>query len=251
MAFKRKSTMGSKSLHIALIGYGKMGKIIEQIAMERGHTVSFTVSSANADFSATALRHSDVAIEFSNPASAVANIKKCIEASVPVAIGTTGWYEHLHEIEAYCDEKQGCILPATNFSIGVNIFFEINKRLATLMNGHEQYDPMITEIHHTEKKDTPSGTAITIAEGVLGEVKRKEKWTNAETTAKSDLPIISSRVNSVPGTHEVVYDSPIDKIAIVHEAKNRNGFALGAVLAAEFIYKKTGIFTMKDVLNIG
>ncbi len=239
-----------KKLNIALLGYGKMGKIIEQIAIKRGHNISFIANSSNADFSSSDLSSSDVAIEFSLPEHAVSNIKKCINANIPVAIGTTGWYEDIDEIIALAEAKNGCILPATNFSIGVNIFFEINKHLASLMNLQEQYETSITEIHHTQKLDAPSGTAITLAEGILENMDRKSKWSKEIAALKSDLAIKSLRIDEVPGTHDVVYESDIDKITISHEAKNRKGFALGAVLAAEFLYKKEGIYSMRQVLGI-
>lgn len=240
----------SRKLNIALIGYGKMGKIIEDIAISRGHQIGLKITRENADYLPQDLEGIDVAIEFSIPEAAIENIKKCLDAHVPVAIGTTGWYEHLDEIVGWTKEKNGCILPATNFSIGVNIFFEINRHLATLMAKQKQYECMITEIHHTQKKDAPSGTAITLAEGILQQSETKERWTKEVAELKSDLAIKSLRVEDVPGTHEVSYDSDIDVITITHVAKNRRGFGLGAVLAAEFIAGKKGIYTMKDVLAI-
>lgn len=240
----------SKSLNIALIGYGKMGKIIEEIAISRGHQIGLKVTRDNADYSTKELEGIDVAIEFSMPEAAVINIKKCLDASVPVAIGTTGWYDSLEEIVEWTKEKHGCILPATNFSIGVNIFFEINRHLAALMAKQQQYEAMITETHHTQKKDAPSGTAITLAEGIIENSDVKDQWTKEVAELKSDLAIKSLRMEDVPGTHEVVYDSDIDSITIIHEAKNRKGFGLGAVLAAEFIVDKKGVYSMKDVLAI-
>lgn len=237
-------------MNIALLGYGKMGKIIEQIALERGHAISFIANSSNANFEASELSSSDVAIEFSVPEFAVANIKKCIEANVPVAIGTTGWYDSIDEIAALVESKDGCILPATNFSIGVNIFFEINKHLASLMDQQGQYETSITETHHTQKLDAPSGTAITLAEDILENIQRKSKWSKEVAELKSDLAIKSLRIDQVPGTHDVLYESDIDKITITHEAKNRKGFALGAVLAAEFLYNKKGIYSMRQVLGL-
>ena len=239
-----------KKLNIALLGYGKMGKIIEQIAIERGHNISFIANSLNTDFHSSALSTSDVAIEFSIPDIAVENIKKCIEANVPVAIGTTGWYDSIDEIVALVEAKNGCILPATNFSIGVNIFFEINKHLASLMDQQHQYESSITETHHTQKLDAPSGTAITLAEDIINNTKRKSKWSKEVAEIKSDLAIKSLRIDDVPGTHDVLYESDIDKITITHEAKNRKGFALGAVLAAEFLYNKQGIYSMRQVLGL-
>jgi 4-hydroxy-tetrahydrodipicolinate reductase len=240
----------SKSLNIALIGYGKMGRIIEEIALSRGHQIGFKVTRENADFTAADLKDIDVAIEFSLPEAAVDNIKKCLDARVPVAIGTTGWYDSMDEIAALTKEKEGCILPATNFSIGVNIFFEINRQLAALMAKQRQYEAMITEIHHTQKLDAPSGTAITLAEGIIENSEVKTQWTKEVMNQESDLAIKSLREEDVPGTHEIVYDSEIDSINITHVAKNRKGFGLGAVLAAEFIEDKKGIYSMKDVLAI-
>lgn len=227
-----------------------MGKIIEEIAISRGHQIGLRVNRENANYTSEELNDIDVAIEFSIPEAAVENIKKCLNAKVPVAIGTTGWYEEIDEIIELTKATDGCILPATNFSIGVNIFFEINKHLAALMAKQHQYEAMITEIHHTQKKDAPSGTAITIAEGILEKSEVKDKWTKEIAELKSDLAIKSLRVEDVPGTHEVIYDSDIDHITITHVAKNRKGFALGAVLAAEFINEKKGIYSMRDVLAI-
>lgn len=240
----------SRKLNIALIGYGKMGKIIEDIAISRGHQIGLKVTRENADYSSQDLEGIDVAIEFSVPEAAITNIQKCLAAQVPVAIGTTGWYESIDDIVKWTKEKNGCILPATNFSIGVNIFFEINRHLATLMAKQQQYESMITEIHHTQKKDAPSGTAITLAEGIIENSDNKDRWTKEIAELKSDLAIKSLRVEDVPGTHEVMYESDIDSITITHIAKNRKGFGLGAVLAAEFIADKKGIYTMKDVLAI-
>lgn len=241
-----------KKLRIALLGYGKMGKIIEEIAVFRGHEISFIANSQNANFTASDLlnSNSDVAIEFSLPEFAEQNIKKCIDANVPVAIGTTGWYDKLAEIIDYNTQKNSCILPTTNFSIGVNIFFEINKKLAALMSHQNQYEVEITEIHHTQKLDAPSGTAITLAEGIIANLERKEKWTKEIANSETEIAIKSIRLPDVPGTHDIVYESEIDKITISHEAKNRKGFALGAVLATEFIHNKKGVFSMKEVLGI-
>jgi 4-hydroxy-tetrahydrodipicolinate reductase len=244
--------MSIKSLNIALIGYGKMGKIIEEIATQRGHKISFIVNSKNADFSFEDIKksNSDVAIEFSLPHFAVNNIKKCIDASVPVAIGTTGWYDQLDEVKSYCNKNNGCILPTTNFSIGVNIFFSVNERLAQLMNPHSSYETEITEIHHTQKLDAPSGTAITTAEVILNNLDRKTSWVKEKATHPNELVIKSIRTENVPGTHEVVYENDIDNITLIHTAKNRKGFASGAVIAAEFLYTKKGIYSMKEVLGL-
>jgi len=244
-----------KVLNIAILGYGKMGKIIESIAIERGHKITFVANRQNADFTSDDLIKAkvDVAIEFSLPKSAVDNIKKCIAttpSSIPVAIGTTGWYNSLEEIKQLVEDKNGCILPATNFSVGVNLFFELNKKLAQLMNKQVQYEPTITEIHHTQKLDAPSGTAITTAQQIIEQLDKKTTWVKEQSQKESELIIKSERIENVPGTHDVVYESDIDTITLSHVAKNRKGFALGAVLAAEFIADKKGIYTMKDVLDI-
>jgi 4-hydroxy-tetrahydrodipicolinate reductase len=237
-------------MKIALIGYGKMGKAIEEIAVERGHEIVMRISSKNKeDLTVNALKKADTAIEFTAPEFATEHINLCFDAQVPVAVGTTGWYTDFDQIEKKCQLQDGTLLTATNFSIGVNIFFEINERLAALMASRADYSAEIQEIHHTEKLDSPSGTAITLAEGVIQQHNRYNNWKNQATETNSDLEIISFREPKVPGTHEVTFDSDIDKISIKHEAKNRKGFALGAVLAAEFIQHKKGIFSMRDVLK--
>lgn len=237
-------------MKIAILGYGKMGKIIEQIAQERGHEVSLKINSSNlSDLNLENLKTVDVAIEFSNPESAVKNIKTCIASDTPVAIGTTGWYDSFEEIKSECTKQSGCMLAATNFSVGVNIFFAINKRLAELMEGQKDYVADVQEIHHLEKFDSPSGTAISIAEQIIENNTAYTGWKNSKKTTNDVLNIESLREPKVPGTHEVFYRSEIDTLSIKHVANNRNGFALGAVLAAEFIHNKTGIFTMQDVLN--
>jgi 4-hydroxy-tetrahydrodipicolinate reductase len=236
-------------MKIALIGYGKMGKAIEEIAMLNHHTIVLRISTANLhELTSENLKKADVAIEFSNPHSAVKNLKACFDAGVPVVCGSTGWLEHWQEINHYREASNGGLLYASNFSIGVNIFFEINKQLATLMNRQEDYDVMIEEIHHTQKKDAPSGTAITIAEDILRNLKRKQKWISGTGETKSDLSIISKRIDPAPGTHMVTYQSEIDSIEIKHTAHSRKGFAAGALMAAEFMINKTGNFTMKDIL---
>jgi 4-hydroxy-tetrahydrodipicolinate reductase len=238
-------------MRIALIGYGKMGKTIEGIALQRGHTVDLKIHLENMqDFTKENLQQCDVAIEFTGPHSAKENILKCIEAGIPTVSGSTGWIESLPEVEKYCKEKNGSFLYASNFSVGVNIFFEVNKKLAQLMKAHDDYAISLEEIHHTQKKDAPSGTAITLAEQILAEVPRKNKWVNNESQKPEELSIISKREDPAPGTHSIKYSSDIDDIEIIHTAHNRQGFALGAVLAAEYICNKKGIFSMKDVLNI-
>jgi 4-hydroxy-tetrahydrodipicolinate reductase len=238
-------------MNIALIGYGKMGKIIEEIALQRGHTIVLKIDVDNqSDFTKENVKKADAAIEFTGPHSAYENVKKVIDFGVPLVCGSTGWLEHLPEIKKNCTEKNGSFLYASNFSIGVNIFFEINKRLAALMAPHNDYEVAITEIHHTQKKDAPSGTAITIAEGVLESMQRKKNWVNHISDNVDDLEIISERVDPAPGTHIVRYSSPIDDIEISHKAHSRMGFAAGAVLAAEFVRDKKGIFSMKEVLGL-
>lgn len=239
------------TMNIALIGYGKMGKTIETIALERGHNVSLKIDiDSLADFTKEKLQQCDVAIEFTGPHSAKENILKCLDAGIPVVSGSTGWLADWAAVENVCKEKNGSFLYASNFSVGVNIFFELNKKLAQLMKGHAEYAVTMEEIHHTQKKDAPSGTAITLAEQIMHELTDKKKWVNNETTNQTELPIISKREDPAPGTHSIKYSSAIDDIEIIHTAHSRQGFALGAVLAAEYIYSKKGIFSMKDVLGI-
>ena len=237
-------------MKIALLGYGKMGHTIEKIALKRNHEVVLKINDENLeDLTIENIRKADVVIEFTNPGSAVENILFCLQNHVPVVCGTTGWLDKLNIIEDKCKELNGAFLYASNYSIGVNIFFEINKKLAALMNPHAAYNVAIEEIHHTHKKDAPSGTAITLAEQVIGASGKKKKWVNEYTQNHDQLSIISKRIDEVPGTHSVKYSSSIDDIEIIHTAHNRDGFAEGAVLAAEFIIGKKGIFSMKDVLG--
>ncbi|HXB95860.1 MAG TPA: 4-hydroxy-tetrahydrodipicolinate reductase [Puia sp.] len=237
-------------MKIALIGYGKMGKAIEEIAVSRGHTIVLKVSIDNLeDNTIPRIAAADTAIEFTGPDSARDNIIQCIDAGVPVVSGSTGWLSDLEMVRQYCLQKSGAFLYASNFSVGVNIFFEVNRRLAMLMSSHPDYEPRITEIHHTEKKDAPSGTAITIAEQVLEKIQRKKGWVNHISDNLEELEILSERTDPAPGTHIVEYRSPIDSITITHTAHNRRGFAMGAVLAAEFIAGKKGIFRMSEVLG--
>jgi 4-hydroxy-tetrahydrodipicolinate reductase len=237
-------------MKIVLIGYGKMGKAIEEIAIKKGHSVSLVIDLHNAaDLTKENLEKGDVAIEFTTPETAKNNILKCFDAGLPVVCGTTGWLQDLEEVKKACTQNNGAFLYSSNFSIGVNIFFEVNKRLASLMNKHG-YDVSIEEIHHTQKKDAPSGTAITLAEQVMNELDRKKKWVNYESDVEEELSIISKRIDPAAGTHSVKYSSPIDDIEIIHTAHNRQGFASGAVLAAEYIHNKKGIFSMKDVLGL-
>lgn len=238
-------------MKIALIGYGKMGKAIEAIAKENGDEIVLKISSSNQnEFTADNLKQADAAIEFTNPHSAVENIKKCLDANLPVVCGTTGWLKDLPEIKSYIEQKTGTFLFASNFSVGVNLFFALNEYLASLMSSHEEYQVSIEEVHHTQKKDAPSGTAITLAGQLLEKIKTKKNWVNDKTNNESELEIISKRIDDVPGIHTIKYNSPIDYIEITHSAYNRKGFAGGALLAAKFIAGKKGIFTMKDVLGL-
>jgi 4-hydroxy-tetrahydrodipicolinate reductase len=237
-------------MKIALIGYGKMGQAIEAIAVSKGHTIVLKVSLENtADNTIAKIREADVAIEFTGPESAYDNIVRCLDAGVPVVSGSTGWLAKLGDVRRYCAEKNGAFLYASNFSVGVNLFFELNKRLAGLMADHPEYEPRISEIHHTQKRDAPSGTAITLAEQLLEKIHRKKGWVNHISDNLDELEILSERVDPAPGTHTIVYDSDIDTITITHTAHNRRGFASGAVLAAEFIAHKKGIYQMSDVLG--
>jgi len=237
-------------MKIALIGYGKMGKLIDQIAQERGHDVVLRIALENAgDFTESNLKAADVAIEFTGPESAFDNVRRCLEWGVPVVSGSTGWNERLEEARRICTERKGAFLHASNFSIGVNIFFEVNRILARLMKTQAHYDVTLKEVHHTEKKDAPSGTAVTLAEQVLAELGRKDRWVNEQSAQPQDLFIESLRIDPAPGTHHVKYSSEIDDIEIIHTAHNRKGFASGAVQAAEFMAGKQGLFSMQDVLG--
>lgn len=228
-----------------------MGRAIEEIAVQRGHNIVIAVDLDNAEkFTAQTLAEADVAIEFTGPDSAYANIMKCLEYNVPLVCGSTGWLQKWDEVVQYCTGRNGAFLYASNFSVGVNIFFEINKRLAGLMASQPEYDVTIEEIHHTQKKDAPSGTAVSLADQVLENVKRKKGWVNAAGNTAAELVITSKRIDPAPGTHIVRYNSAVDDIEIIHTAHNRTGFATGAVLAAEFIIGKKGIFGMKEVLGL-
>lgn len=238
-------------MNIALIGYGKMGHAIEQAAIERGHQVVLRITTANKhELTKEKLANIDAAIEFTGPLSAKDNVEACLKAGVPTVCGTTGWNHQLDHAKMEAVNNKTSFIQASNFSVGVNIFFEVNKLLAGLMNNQPDYNVSIEETHHTEKKDAPSGTAITIAEQVLDKINRKQHWEKGEAKREEDISIISHRVENVPGTHVVKYSSAIDDIEIIHTAHNRKGFALGAVLAAEFIAGKQGVYTMKDVLGI-
>lgn len=232
-------------MKIALLGYGKMGKTIEQIAIERGHTI-FIKADLGTQYTIT---EADVAIDFSVPESAFDNISNCIQNGVPVISGTTGWLKNYNKAVALCNEKNGAFIYASNYSLGVNIFFELNNQLAKMMSSLEQYNVRIEEIHHTQKLDAPSGTAITLANGIIEETKYKN-WT-LDAPKSDEISIVAKRIENVPGIHEITYESKVDTIQIKHSAHSREGFALGAVIAAEWIVGKKGVFSMKDVLNIG
>lgn len=238
-------------MRIALFGYGKMGREIEQVAIQRGHEIDLKIDIHNTDtFSKDELKKCSVAIEFSTPHSAISNINKCFDIGIPVVVGTTGWYDKLDEVKKSCNEKNGCLFYASNFSVGVNIFFKVNEYLAKNMNNYTEYKISIEEIHHVHKLDAPSGTGISLAEGIMRNIPRKTKWINQKTDKENELEIISKREGEIPGTHIVRYYSEIDDIEIIHKAHNRKGFALGAVLAAEFIKGKKGIFGMNDLLKL-
>lgn len=240
-------------MKIGLLGYGKMGKAIESIAIERGHTIAFTVNSQHpietADLSAA-----DIAIEFSQPALALRHMEACIENELPVVVGTTAWQQHLERVSALVDQKKGALLYTSNFSVGVNILFQINEQLARLMSRQPDYTASIEEIHHLQKLDAPSGTAVTIAEGIISEHAGYDRWICGEgsepETQQNELGILALREPEVPGTHLVKYTSEIDTITLTHEAHSRKGFAQGAVIAAEFLQGRKGLFTMRDVLAL-
>lgn len=247
-------------MKIALLGYGKMGKIIEKIALDRKHEIVLKIDYDNQDQLTTEnLQKADVAIEFSTPATVLNNIAACFKAGVPIVVGATGWYEKLPELKQQCAEGNNTMLYASNFSVGVNVFFYVNKVLAKMMNHYPYYDVQVEEIHHMQKMDSPSGTAITIAEGIIENLDSKKDWVNvltadgAETTSDNlradDLLIESFRIDSVPGTHTVIFDSEVDSIELKHTAHNRNGFALGAVMAAEWIQGKIGFYTVQDMFD--
>jgi len=246
-------------MNIALLGYGKMGQIIERFAIERGHDIVLKIGIENLeDLTVENLEKADVAIDFSAPQAAVANIYKCFEASLPVVVGTTGWYGDLQQIKNDCLKSNNTLLYGSNFSVGVNLFFHLNKVLAKLMNNYPAYEVQVEEIHHTQKLDSPSGTAMTIAEDIIEAVDRKNEWVNEvvgtpipDAFKNEQLLIESHRIENVPGTHTVVYSSEVDDIEIKHTAHNRAGFALGAVIAAEWLENKQGFYSIADVFNFG
>ncbi len=237
-------------MKIALLGYGKMGKEIEKIALSRKHTIVLTVDKDNATaVTPLELQQADVAIEFSTPHTVVDNIYKCFSSGIPVVVGTTGWHETFNSISEDCKKGDHTLFHATNFSLGVNIFFKLNAYLATIMNNFPDYEVSMEEIHHIHKLDKPSGTAITLAEQILQRVDRKSSWSLNKEAGSESLYIQDIRSGEVPGTHMVKYTSAIDDIEIMHKAHNRTGFALGAVLAAEFIQHRKGVYTMNDLLK--
>ncbi|MCR8559360.1 4-hydroxy-tetrahydrodipicolinate reductase [Mucilaginibacter sp. BJC16-A38] len=246
-------------MKIALLGYGKMGKIIEKIATDRKHEIVLKIDQDNLDdLTAENLQLADVAIEFSTPHTVLSNIEHCLNAGVPIVVGTTGWYNSLPDLKEKYERSSTAMMYASNFSVGVNIFFHVNKVLAKLMNNYPYYEVQVEEIHHTQKLDSPSGTAITIAEGIIENLDSKKDWVKAlsvdgeenEINVKNDQLLIESfRIDSVPGTHTVIYDSEVDSIEFKHTAHNRNGFALGAVLAAEWIQDKEGFYSVEDMFD--
>ena len=237
-------------MKVAIIGYGKMGHEIEQVLLQRGHSVALIIDQNNAgDLNAENLAEIDVAIEFTTPDTAYANVRTCIECGTPVVSGTTGWHDRLEELQALCREKDSTMIWSSNYSLGVNITFRLNRYLAELMNRFDAYNVSMEEIHHTQKKDAPSGTAISLANDILERVERKDKWVNEPTTDASAIEITSLREGTVPGTHTVTYTSEDDKIEIKHTLFSRRALALGAVVAAEFIAPRKGVFTIDDLFE--
>jgi 4-hydroxy-tetrahydrodipicolinate reductase len=237
-------------MKIALLGYGKMGKTIEQLALNRNHEIVLRVDEHNAGtYSDAELLQADVAIEFSTPRSAFGNIMRCFQCNVPVVVGTTGWLDRIDEVKNTCHEHGQSFFYASNYSIGVNIFFRLNEQLARMMNGYGEYDVSLEEIHHIHKLDSPSGTGISLANGIIKNLDRKTSWVEGEKAVPGQLPIVSRREGEVPGTHTVLYKSETDTISITHEAHSRKGFALGAVIAAEWLSGKKGVFGMNDLLG--
>ena len=237
-------------MKIALLGYGKMGKEIEKIALERGHEIVVKIDVESDWTKAKALLASaDVAIEFSTPQSTIQNIFHSFDVNVPVVVGTTGWMEQLDHVKQVCEKNGQTLFYASNFSIGVNLFFEINNKKALVMKKQVGYNVTMEEIHHTEKLDSPSGTALKLAEGIIEKYDRKKSWVNEATDKEDVLGIVSKRIDKVPGTHTVTWTSDIDDIELKHTAHNRKGFALGAVMAAEWVCDKRGVFTMHDMLS--
>ena len=237
-------------MKIAIIGYGKMGRMVEEIALQRGHEIVCIIDQHNPeDFESPAFRSADVAIEFTTPDTAYTNVRTCIECGTPVVCGTTGWHDRLEELQALCREKNSTMIWSSNYSLGVNITFRLNRYLAELMNRFDAYNVAIEEIHHTQKKDAPSGTAISLADDILARVERKSEWVNEPTTEASAIEITSLREGTVPGTHTVTYTSEDDKIEIKHTLFSRRALALGAVVAAEYIAPRKGVFTIDNLFE--
>ena len=238
-------------MKIAIIGYGKMGNIIEKRALERGHEVVVKIDKDNQeDFESSEVKNSDVAIEFSMPTSAMDNYAKCFAAHIPVVAGTTGWLSKMDEIKEACKDGAQTFFYASNYSIGVNIFFALNKYLARIMNKFPQYDVRMEETHHIHKLDSPSGTAISLAEGLIENLDSKTKWNETQTPSLDEVGITAFRRDEVPGIHTIIYESGVDTISMTHDAKSREGFALGAVVAAEFLHDKKGFYTMDDMMKL-
>ena len=237
-------------MKILLLGYGKMGQMIEKLALDINHSIVAKITVDNrTDLDNLSSDSVDVAIDFSQPSAAPDNIKWCVDHKIPVVVGTTGWASHKAEVDQYCNDNGGTYLVASNFSIGVNIFFKLNKFLAKLMNSQADYEVSMKEIHHTHKLDAPSGTAITLAEGLMENLPSKTKWVNQASNQPEELSIISERVDPAPGTHSIQYDSRIDSIEITHTAHSREGFAMGALLVAEWLPNQKGVKTMEDFLQ--
>ncbi len=237
-------------MKIALLGYGRMGHEIEKLAVSRGHTIQLTIDNEDEWTAKTALlKECEVAIEFTIPAIAISNISRCFAAGIPVVVGTTGWYEHFGEVTELCSKTDGCLFYASNYSIGVNVFSEINRKLASLLESYAMYKPTMTEIHHTLKLDAPSGTAITLAKDMISANHNYTGYTDG-TPEEGKIPVTSVREGNVTGTHTVSWTSDVDQITITHEAFNRQGFAIGALMAAEWVFTRKGVFTMKDMLSV-
>ena len=239
-------------MNITLLGYGKMGHEIENVAIQRGHTIVATIDNETEwTEKKEALKKSDIAIDFSTPATAVSNMQRCFEIGLPVVVGTTGWYDHQEEMIQQCNAHNGALFVASNFSIGMNILFALNRKLAQLMNHYENYSVSISETHHIHKLDAPSGTAITLAKEIINDMDRIADWhlVDGKEAPKNNLPITAIREGEVPGIHEITYDSDVDTLTIKHSAKSRRGFALGAVIAAEFLKDKKGFHSMEELIN--
>ena len=242
-------------MKVAIIGYGKMGRTIEQVLRERGHEVGLIIDVNNTnELNAKKLQGIDVAMEFTAPDTAFDNVRKCLEAGIPVVCGTTAWSARLSEIEEICRRKEGAMFYASNFNVGVHVVFDLNRRLAAMMNRFPEYDVTIEEVHHTQKKDAPSGTAVVMADDVVAALDRKQKWVGQTTVTPEELEVLSIRRSVSPGTHTVTYESPVDMITLTHDIKSRRGLALGAVMAAEYLISQVaagnkGMFMMNDLLG--